>query len=40
MNRNVRTAQGPAQGFPSRFLNSDFTDSGIRRMWAQVKLLF
>ena len=25
---------------PSRFLNRDFTDSGIRSMWAQVKLVF
>ena len=24
----------------SRFLNRDFTDSGIRSMWAQVKILF
>src|SRR5262249_50729746 len=24
----------------SRFLNRDFTDSGIRGMWAQVKLAF
>jgi hypothetical protein len=24
----------------SRFLNRDFTDSGIRSMWAQVKLVF
>jgi hypothetical protein len=23
-----------------RFLNRDFTDSGIRSMWVQVKLLF
>jgi hypothetical protein len=23
-----------------RFLNRDFTDSGIRSMWLQVKLLF
>jgi len=23
-----------------RFLNRDFTDSGIRRMWVQLKLLF
>jgi hypothetical protein len=23
-----------------RFLNRDFTDSGIRSMWAQVKLVF
>jgi len=25
---------------PNRFLNRDFTDSGIRRMWIQVKLIF
>ena len=25
---------------PSRFLNRDFTDSGIRSMWVQVKLIF
>jgi hypothetical protein len=24
----------------SRFLNRNFTDSGIRSMWAQVKLVF
>ena len=23
-----------------RFLNRDFTDSGIRSMWGQVKLIF
>jgi hypothetical protein len=23
-----------------RFLNRDFTDSGIRSMWVQIKLLF
>jgi hypothetical protein len=27
-------------GSPSRFLNRDFTDSGIRSMWVQVKFLF
>jgi hypothetical protein len=27
-------------GLPSRFLNRDFTDSGTRSMWAQVKLVF
>ena len=32
--RNVRDAP------TSRFLNRDFTDSGIRGMWVQVKLLF
>jgi hypothetical protein len=30
----------PQPGTPSRFLNRDFTDSGIRTMWVQVKLLF
>jgi len=25
---------------PSHFLNRDFTDSGIRTMWVQIKLLF
>jgi hypothetical protein len=25
---------------PGRFLNRDFTDSGIRSMWVQAKLLF
>jgi hypothetical protein len=25
---------------PGHFLNRDFTDSGIRSMWAQVKLVF
>jgi hypothetical protein len=24
---------------PGRFLNRDFTDSGIRSMWVQVKLI-
>ena len=32
--RNVSTS--PA----GRFLNRDFTDSGIRSMWVQVKVLF
>ena len=27
-------------GSPSHFLNRDFTDSGIRTMWVQLKLLF
>jgi hypothetical protein len=27
-------------GSPSRFLNRDFTDSGIRSMWVQVKFVF
>jgi hypothetical protein len=25
---------------PFHFLNRDFTDSGIRSMWVQVKLIF
>jgi len=25
---------------PGRFLNRDFTNSGIRTMWAQVKVIF
>jgi hypothetical protein len=25
---------------PGRFLNRDFTDSGIRSMWVQLKLIF
>jgi hypothetical protein len=25
---------------PGRFLNRDFTNSGIRSMWVQVKLVF
>jgi len=37
--RNI-TSPGPVPGSPSRFLNRDFTDSGIRTMWAQLKLLF
>jgi hypothetical protein len=31
---------GPVPGAPSSFLNRDFTDSGIRTMWVQLKLLF
>jgi len=34
------TSPGPAPGLPSRFLNRDFTDSGIRSMWVQLKLVF
>jgi hypothetical protein len=34
------TSPGPVPGSPSRFLNRDFTDSGIRTMWVQLKLLF
>ena len=40
VNRNVRDAVGPSGGLASRFLNQDFTNSGIRSMWVQVKLLF
>jgi hypothetical protein len=25
---------------PGRFLNRDFTNSGIRSMWVQIKLVF
>jgi hypothetical protein len=38
--RNVDSTPGPEGGLPSRFLNRDFTDGGIRSMWVQVKLLF
>jgi hypothetical protein len=38
--RNVFSAPGPAGGLPSRFLNRDFTDGGIRSMWVQVKLIY
>ena len=38
--RNVFSALGPAGGLPSRFLNRDFTGSGIRSMWVQVKVIF
>jgi hypothetical protein len=31
---------GPVPGSPSQFLNRDFTDSGIRSMWVQMKLVF
>jgi len=31
---------GSQAGLPSRFLNRDFTDSGIRSMWVQVKFIF
>ena len=34
------TSRGPVPGSPSHFLNRDFTDSGIRTMWVQLKLLF
>jgi len=29
-----------AGSLPGRFLNRDFTDSGIRSMWVQVKVVF
>jgi hypothetical protein len=38
--RDVFSAPGPAGGLPSRFLNRDFTNSGIRSMWVQAKLIF
>lgn len=38
--RNVRDTPGPQGGLASRFLNQDFTNSGIRSMWVQVKLIF
>jgi hypothetical protein len=34
------TSPGASPGSPSRFLNRDFTDSGTRTMWVQVKVLF
>src|SRR5262249_14546555 len=34
------TSPGPVQGTTSQFLNRDFTDSGVRSMWVQLKLLF
>lgn len=40
VNRNVRDAPTSQPGVPSRFLNQDFTNAGIRSMWMQVKLLF
>jgi hypothetical protein len=38
--RNVLNTPPPQDGMPSRFLNRDFTNSGIRSMWVQVKVLF
>ncbi len=38
--RSVVGSPGPQAGLPSRFLNRDFTDSGIRSMWMQVKFVF
>jgi hypothetical protein len=37
---NVAGTPGPGGGLPSRFLNRDFTNSGIRSMWVQVKAVF
>src|SRR5262245_746884 len=34
------TSPGPGPGSPSPFLNRDFTNSGIRSMWVQLKLVF
>lgn len=37
----VQVPQMSVNGTPAgRFLNRDFTDSGIRSMWAQIKLIF
>ena len=37
----VNVPQMSVNGTPAgRFLNRDFTDSGIRSMWGQVKLIF
>jgi hypothetical protein len=33
-NRDVQTSP------PGRLLNRDFTDSGIRSMWVQIKMIF
>jgi hypothetical protein len=38
--RTVVGSPGPQAGLPSRVLNRDFTDTGIRSMWVQVKVLF
>jgi hypothetical protein len=38
--RSVAGSPGPQAGLPSHFLNRDFTDSGIRSMWMQVKFVF
>ena len=38
--RTVFGSAGPQNGLPSRFLNREFTDSGIRTMWAQLKFTF
>jgi hypothetical protein len=34
------TGRNVANTLPGRFLNRDFTDSGIRSMWVQVKVIF
>jgi hypothetical protein len=34
------TSAPPVPGSSSQFLNRDFTDSGVRSMWVQLKLLF
>ena len=36
----VAGTPGPQAGLPSRFLNRDYTDSGIRSMWVQAKFVF
>jgi hypothetical protein len=36
----IPTARNVVGTPPGLFLNRDFTDSGIRSMWAQVKLVF
>ena len=37
----INVPQMSVNGTPAgRFLNRDFTDSGIRSMWAQAKLVF
>ncbi len=37
----VQVPQASVNGAPAgRFLNRDFTDSGIRSMWVQVKVVF
>ena len=38
--RSVRDTPGPQGGLASRFLNRDFTNSGIRSMGGQVKMIF
>jgi hypothetical protein len=38
--RSVNGSPGPQAGVSSRFLNRDFTDSGTRSMWVQLKLVF